>query len=131
MALATKTLAVPTAPVASAVPEPLPVGYERHLVTGTAVPEAEAALLSVDPNSDLVFSSVSVDENGHIVSNDDSPSSSLDKRSYMGTCNSCSIVNDNALRCNCRNKAGKWTWSRLDLNQCLVNLNGQLAWRIG
>ncbi|KAM7203891.1 Cyanovirin-N [Rhypophila sp. PSN 637] len=121
-------LATPTPPVTSIVPKPASPGAERHLVTGTVVPESEAALLSADHDGDLVFATVSVDKDGNAVHDDDE---SLDKRSYRGSCSSCTIVNNNALRCNCRNQGGGWTWSELNLNNCLANANGQLDWRRG
>ncbi|KAM7218485.1 hypothetical protein V8F06_006089 [Rhypophila decipiens] len=101
MALATGTQAVPAAPVTSVVPKPLPAGTEPQIVAGTALSEAEAALRSVDPESELVFTPVSVGEDGKLVFAD-----SLDKRSYLGSCNSCDIINGNALECNCRNEGG-------------------------
>ncbi|KAM7185750.1 Cyanovirin-N [Naviculisporaceae sp. PSN 640] len=134
MALATKTFALPSAPAVSVVPEPVPAGAEPQLAPGTVVPESEAALLLADPASELVFSPVLVDDNGHITFSEGSETfespSLVDKRSYVGSCNSCTIVNNVALRCNCRNEGGGWIWSDLDLNKCLANANGQLDWRL-
>ena len=55
----------------------------------------------------------------------------VQKRSYQKSCTSCGISNaDNNpyMECHCSNSAGKWGPSRVYLNGCIVNINGQMQW---
>jgi hypothetical protein len=55
----------------------------------------------------------------------------VQKRSYQTSCTNCGISNaDNNpfMECQCRNSAGNWGTTRLYLNACIVNNNGQMQW---
>ncbi|KAM7211101.1 Cyanovirin-N [Rhypophila decipiens] len=54
----------------------------------------------------------------------------ITKRSYVGTCKSCTLK-DSSLKCRCRNNAGVEVDASIDLNRCLANDNGVLVWRAG
>ncbi|KAM7191492.1 Cyanovirin-N [Rhypophila sp. PSN 637] len=51
------------------------------------------------------------------------------QRSYVGTCEQCSLSWDGDLKCQCKKKDGKKVSSTLDLNGCFVNLDGFVYWR--
>ncbi|KAL7268614.1 hypothetical protein RUND412_008757 [Rhizina undulata] len=38
------------------------------------------------------------------------------------------LINGHILKAKCRRPNGEWVWSELDLDRCIGNLNGFLAW---
>ncbi|KAF6827911.1 cvnh domain-containing protein [Colletotrichum plurivorum] len=57
----------------------------------------------------------------------------IEARGYAGTCRQCTLTNGGAgadLYCQCTNIAGNLRDSFYDLNRCIGNSNGNLAWWI-
>lgn len=52
------------------------------------------------------------------------------KRSYVDTCNSCTIGGTAVLMCSCRNDAGVWGSTSLWLDTYIINDNGVLRWQL-
>ncbi|KAK4206387.1 hypothetical protein QBC37DRAFT_393491 [Rhypophila decipiens] len=121
--MARSALASPVASPSSSVPTVAPTS----VMLGEILSEAESAA----KDAELAAAGVAVDESVLAFSAGDAEGS-LDKRSYLGTCGSCGIATVNgeyALECRCRNSAGAVDWTRIVLNRCLANANGQLDWR--
>lgn len=114
----------PAAPVPSTHAAPPAGRREPVVILAVAVPEAEVAALNAN------LTSTDLDESTAAFSDADTSSEvgGLAKRSYMTTCDSCSILNSNTLQCRCRNIGGSWIWSNLNLNYCIANYGGNLAW---
>ncbi|KAF6796977.1 hypothetical protein CMUS01_15826 [Colletotrichum musicola] len=56
---------------------------------------------------------------------------SLEARGFAGTCSGCVLINNgNGLNigCDCKTISGPTRYSSYDLNRCIGNSNGQLAW---
>ncbi|KAM7188126.1 Cyanovirin-N [Naviculisporaceae sp. PSN 640] len=96
----------------SQVPVPV-VGAEPTLILGTP---GRAPTVNTERDTSSNENAVTVRD------------TSITKRSYTSTCNSCGIT-ANYLECRCRNLAGVEPWSSLNLNNCLANSNGYLVWR--
>ncbi|KAK4209238.1 Cyanovirin-N [Rhypophila decipiens] len=67
-----------------------------------------------------VSESSSLEERGNIM-----------KRSYVGTCEECTLGHNGFLKCQCKKKDGKKVSSTLYLNDCFVNVDGFVYWRRG
>lgn len=112
-------------PLASPTPSASAVAPAGVILLGELLSEAESAA----KDAELAAAGVTLDESA----GDAKAERALGKRSYMGSCSECYIAQVNgemALECRCRNNAGNYGWSRIVLNRCLANANGQLDWRI-
>ncbi|KAM7208566.1 hypothetical protein V8F20_001247 [Naviculisporaceae sp. PSN 640] len=105
-----------------------PAAVPAKVILGDVLSEAESAAVEAK----LAAAGVTADDTSSVFSAGDADAEgALGKRSYLGTCNECSMQTVNgqiALQCHCLPKSGARKWSTLPLNRCLVNRNGQLAW---
>ena len=87
-----------------------------NIILGTLATEAEAVKFSAELGSNSTPSAIEEAGDG------------LSKRSYYDTCTDCNMSAITTFSCKCRNSAGQWAWTSLDLNRCLGNFNGKLQW---
>ncbi|KAL0638832.1 hypothetical protein Q9L58_002061 [Maublancomyces gigas] len=48
--------------------------------------------------------------------------------SFSDSCKNMELKHGHILRAECKNAAGHWVTSEIDLNSCIGNLNGYLSW---
>ncbi|KAH7115767.1 Cyanovirin-N [Dactylonectria estremocensis] len=57
------------------------------------------------------------------------PRSSVEEITFLEeTCESCSIVDDARMACDCRAKNASMAYATIDLSSCVGNCNGYLCW---
>jgi hypothetical protein len=92
---------------------------------------ALTAQSSASPVAAPASSDVEIRDSAELVSD---TAAAVQKRSYQTSCTSCGISdngNDPFMECSCRNSAGNWGTSRLYLNNCIANVNGEMQWARG
>ncbi|KAM7205205.1 Cyanovirin-N [Naviculisporaceae sp. PSN 640] len=62
---------------------------------------------------------------------EDELASPIQKRSYAGSCDSCSLQGGSRdhLNCRCRAENQSWIWTQINLNLCLMNDDSWLRWK--
>jgi hypothetical protein len=92
---------------------------------------ALTAQSSASPVAAPASSDVEIRDSAELVSD---TAAAVQKRSYQTSCTNCGISdngNNPFMECSCRNSAGNWGTSRLYLNNCIANVNGEMQWARG